>query len=56
MTQKETLFYLRSKSIEVKTIDRAYNLVGGHIVHLGLIADILNTRENFNNIIVYYYF
>lgn len=56
ITQKEVLFYLRSKRVEVKAVDKAYDLAGGCIVHLMLIADVLNTKENFDDTMIHYYF
>lgn len=50
MTEEEAVVYLRSKGVEVEAAETAYDLVGGRIVHLRLIADALNAGENFDSI------
>lgn len=50
MTEEEAVVYLRSKGVEVEAAETAYDLVGGRIVHLRLIADALNAGENFDGI------
>lgn len=50
MTEEEALEYLRSKGVEVEAAETAYDLVGGRIVHLRLIADALKAGRNFDGI------
>lgn len=50
MTKEEAVVYLRSRGVEVEAAETAYDLAGGSIVHLRLIADALNAGENFDSI------
>ena len=50
MIKEEAIYYLRSKGVEVELAETAYNLVGGRIVYLRLIADALNDGRNFDGI------
>lgn len=50
MTKEEALDYFRAEGLEVEATETAYNLVGGRIVHLRLIADALNAGRDFDGI------
>ena len=50
MSEEESLDYLSSRGVEVEAAETAYDLVGGRIVHLTLIADALNAGTTFDGI------